>query len=192
MQVLEQTKRDAQEEIQKTLTSDSSNLSLYAAMNLLYRPCIKGKHDRKDHFRMLVVDDSTVARRMFIHTIVMGHRSGGTKEHLYVHQADCYKSALEALQTHTYNLICVDEHLTIDLGSSKMIYGSEILRLARQQFENCVLIGISACLDLAHESTELGRETRKRMVASGADIVLRKPIPADTWQQLITCLPMEF
>ena len=191
--MLEQSKREAQEELQKTLATNSSSLSLYAAMSLLYRPCIKGSNDRRDHFRLLVVDDSVVARRMFIHTIVSGHKASGTKEHLYVHQADSYKSALESIQTHTYNLIVVDEFLSpVEAGEASGFFGSDLIRHARAQLENCVLIGISGYLDMDSENTEVGRETRKRMNAAGADIVLRKPVPRDTWQQLLTCLPIEF
>ena len=166
-------------------------------MNLLYRPCIKGSNNRRDHFRMLVVDDSVVARRMFIHTVVLGHKSSGTKEHLYVHQANSFKSALESIQLHSYNLIVIDEYLTSSgqgssEGEDNGQYGSDLIRLARQQLENCVFISISGCLDSNAESTDLGRETRKRMKSCGADIVLRKPVPVDTWEQLITCLPVEF
>ena len=172
------------------MASNSSSLSLYAAMNLLYRPCVKTGLGRREHFRMLVVDDSTVARRMFIHTIVVGHKQSGTAEHLYVHQADSFKSAMDLIQTHSYNLICVDQYLTDPPVPGEQ--GSEIIRAAREQYENCVIIGMSSALDKVGENTELGRHTRKLLATAGADIVLRKPIPADTWTQLITCLPMEF
>lgn len=189
---LEAAKKEGQAELQLTLASNSSNLSLYAAMSLLYRPCsMKGIKRPCDHFRILIVDDSTVARRMVIHNIVTGHRLSGAQEHLYVHQAVSLPTAMDSIHMHTYNLICVDQYLNGD-ADREHGDGATIIKQARKQFDNCIIIAMSAALDVPGESTELGRKTYRNMMDAGADVIFRKPLPVDLWQQLVQLLPIEF
>lgn len=101
---------EAGEELLMTVPTNVSTMSLYAAMNLLYRPCsVKGKIS---HFNILIVDDSVVARKMITLHLVQQHKESGIEETIYIHHADSYHSALRLIKKKTFNVVIIDHVLS--------------------------------------------------------------------------------
>jgi len=186
------SRAEAEQELKMTLSSNASSLSLYAAMSLLYRPCSmsssNGSPERLDHFRMLIIDDSMVARKMFTMTLVRGHKAAGTKENLYVHQAATYESACDFLSTKSFNLVAVDMMLTEQGGDHR---GADIVRMIRAKYDTCVIVGMSSLFGEGN-SPATQNACRQEFLEAGADLVWKKPIPHDAWSQLASCMPIEF
>jgi CheY-like chemotaxis protein len=107
---LQKATEDAQSDLMMTIPANVSTLSLYAALNLLYRPCsIKGKIR---HFNVLIVDDSVVARKMMTLQLVQRHKDLATDDSIYIHHADSYASALQIAKKKTFNVMIIDHILT--------------------------------------------------------------------------------
>ena len=103
--------KNAEQELLMTIPTNCSTLSLYAAMNLLYRPCITKGHI--NHFNILIVDDSVVARKMMTMTLVQGHKESKIEERIYIHHADSYYNALQIIKTKAFNVMIIDHMLNI-------------------------------------------------------------------------------
>ena len=143
---ISRSKVDAESELKLSLSSNESFLSLYSAMNLLYRPCSTNNSEikSKNHFRILVVDESRVSRKMTMFSIAQGHRWAKTKELLFLQQASDYESAKECISSREYNVIIIDDNLT-DQNKSTWS-GRELVRLVKLKSPNCVIIGMSSDL----------------------------------------------
>ncbi len=102
--------QEASDELLMTAPTNVSTMSLYAAMNLLYRPCsIKGKIS---HFNILIVDDSVVARKLITLNLVQQHKESGISETIYIHHADNYHSALQLIKKKSFNVVIIDHILS--------------------------------------------------------------------------------
>ena len=100
---------EAEKELLMTIPTNVPTLSLYAAMNLLYRPCSqKGKIF---HFNVLIVDDSVVSRKMITLHLTQQHKKSGLTESLYIHHADSYSSALQIIKKKSFNVMIIDHVL---------------------------------------------------------------------------------
>ena len=107
--------KEAEKELLMTIPTNVTTLSLYAAMNLLYRPCSqKGKIF---HFNVLIVDDSVVARKMITLHLTQQHKRSGMTESLYIHHADNYSSALEIIKKKSFNVMIIDQVLGTSSGT---------------------------------------------------------------------------
>ncbi len=175
---------EAEYDLKNTLSSNESNLTLYSAMNLIYRPCTK---DIKSQFRMLIVDDSYVCRKLLMFNIKLGHRSHNIKENLILQQSGDINTALEQVKTRFYNVIVIDYLLGNDEKGTNLI--EEIKKL---NLENIVLIGTSTLL--TNENPAVIAETKQLLMDSGADMVWPKPVkdPIKAWEELMDHLPLEF
>jgi CheY-like chemotaxis protein len=175
---------EAENDLKHSLSSNESNLTLYSAMNMIYRPCIK---DNKSQFRMLIVDDSYVCRKLLMFNIKLGHRSQNIKENLILQQAGDIQTAMEQVKTRFYNVIVIDYLLANDERGTSLI--EEIKRL---NLDNIVLIGTSSLL--TDKDPLVIQQTKQLLMDSGADIVWPKPVkdPIKAWEELMEHLPLEF
>ena len=103
--------KEAEKELLMTIPTNVPTLSLYAAMNLLYRPCsFKG---RVFHFNVLIVDDSVVSRKMITLHLTQQHKKSGMAESLYIHHANSYSSALQIIKKKSFNVMIIDQVLGV-------------------------------------------------------------------------------
>jgi len=182
-QQIHDSRQEAENDLKNTLSSNESNLTLYSAMNLIYRPCTK---DIKSQFRMLIVDDSYVCRKLLMFNIKLGHRSQNIKENLILQQAGDINSALEQVKSRMFNVIVIDYLLANDERGTSLIEEIKKLNL------DIVLIGPSTLL--ADQDPAIVSETRQLLMDSGADMVWPKPVkdPVKAWEELMEHLPLEF
>jgi hypothetical protein len=141
---INKSKLDAESELKLSLSSNESCLTLYSAMNLLYRPCSQqsGEKRNKNHFRILIVDDSLVSRKMTMFNIAQGHRSARTKELLFLQQAPDYEAAKECIFSKEYNVIIIDDNLS--KPNKSCWCGNDLVPIIRGRSPNCIIIGMSS------------------------------------------------
>lgn len=114
--------QEASDELLMTAPTNVSTMSLYAAMNLLYRPCsIKGKIS---HFNILIVDDSVVARKLITLNLVQQHKESGISETIYIHHADNYHSALQLIKKKSFNVVIIDHILSANADACALPGGT--------------------------------------------------------------------
>ena len=101
---------EAQNEIEGTLTSCESGLSLYSTMSLIYRPCQNRPHSQ---LRILIIDDSMVSVKMLIYMLTKGKKMMGIHDDLVIHHVATPAAALEQFQTRSYNIVIIDQNLTV-------------------------------------------------------------------------------
>lgn len=178
------SREEAERDLKNTLSSNESNLTLYSAMNLIYRPCMK---DAKSQFRMLIVDDSYVCRKLLMFNIKLGHRSHNIKENLILQQAGDIPTALEMIKTRFFNVIVIDYLLGNDERGTNLI--EEIKKL---NLDNIILVGTSSLL--ANPDPAVVLTTKQLLMDSGADMIWPKPVkdPVKAWEELMDHLPLEF
>ena len=152
---INKSKLEAESELKLSLSSNESCMTLYSAMNLLYRPCSvqNGEVKNKNHFRILVVDDSLVSRKMTMFNIAQGHRSARTKELLFLQQAPDFETAKEFICNKEYNVVIIDDNLTEQNKSCWS--GHDLVRVIRNRSPNCVIIGMSSELSNAAKTKQI-------------------------------------
>ena len=137
------SKQDAESELKLSLSSNESFLTLYSAMNLLYRPCSTHSDVKnKNHFRILVIDESLVSRKMTMFNIAQGHRSARTKELLFLQQAPSHEAATECIQNKDYNVIIIDDNTSNQNQSCWS--GHSLVPLIKAKSPNCIIVGMSS------------------------------------------------
>jgi CheY-like chemotaxis protein len=146
----------------------------------------------KNYFRILVVDDSLVSRKMTMFDIAQGHRAAHTKELLYLQQASDYDSALEFINSKEFNVIIVND----DLGD---VYprtnGMSLVEIIRSKSPSCVIIGMIEGEDRENKKpTNMTTGKTSAFMRAGADMVWQRPLecPQKAWAQLSQLLPIEF
>ena len=152
---ISRSKLDAESELKLSLSSNESCMTLYSAMNLLYHPCSlqNGQVKQKNHFRILVVDDSLVSRKMTMFNIAQGHRSARTKELLFLQQAPDFETAKDCISNKEYNVIIIDDNLT---NQNKSCWsGHDLVPLIRSKSPNCVIIGMSSELSCSTKTKQI-------------------------------------
>lgn len=152
---ISRSKSEAESELKLSLSSNESCMTLYSAMNLLYRPCSlqNGQVKQKNHFRILIVDDSLVSRKMTMFNIAQGHRSARTKELLFLQQAPDFETAKECILNKEYNVIIIDDNLT---NQNKSCWsGHDLVPYIRSKSPNCVIIGMSSELSCPSKTKQI-------------------------------------
>lgn len=169
-------------DIEDTLTAHGSGLNLYSTMDLIHRPCME--NGIRNQFRILVIDDSVICRKMVMFKIAKGHKEADLGESLFLKQAASYDQAQAAMEIDNYNIVFVDENL------GKEPFGHQLIPHIRRHNEACVIVGISSLIN----DPKQGPEVHKRFTDNGADFVWGKPIPSHrkVWEKLLEYLPMEF
>ena len=138
------SKGNAESELKTSLSSNESFLTLYSAMNLLYRPCSTQSYDikSKNHFRILVVDKSVESRKMTMYNIAQGYRWAETKELLFLQQVQDYKSAIENISSKEYNVVIINDNLGDNDKYSS--FAHSFVSSIKLKSPNCIVIGMSS------------------------------------------------
>lgn len=175
--------QEAEEEFYEMLSIDEEGLHLHSAMNMLHRPCAGGKMNGQ--LRVLVVDESIVSRKMTMFSLARGHAFSRKDETLLFRQAKSCDAIKDIFSK------SVDPFNVVFIGEGLMTDGDgEVVRLCRECYENCVLIGL-LYLDASGEEN---RKLESLFMEYGGDFVWRQPLPDPTtmWAQINHYLPVEF
>ena len=166
------SKSDAESELKQSLSSNESFLTLYSAMNLLYRPCSTNDEIKsKNHFRILIIDKSIESRKTTMYSIAQGHRWAKTKELLFLQQVQDYESAKESISNKEYNVVVINDNLTNNNESTP--FGPNLVTFTKLKSPNCVIVGMSSESLDPHEIKQItnmfirsGNEVRYRSINS--------------------------